>query len=57
MRINTKCSQLYSGVLASKYRHILDTARYSLDYVAQSAKQYKGGSMFGGGSSDEDDEE
>lgn len=57
MRINTKCSQLYSGVLASKYRHILDAARYSLDYVAQSAKQYKGGSMFGGGSSDEDDEE
>ena len=57
MRINTKCSQLYSGVLASKYRHILDTARYSLDYVAQSAKQYKGGSMFGGGADDDEDEE
>lgn len=57
MRINTKCSQLYSGVLASKYRHLLDTARYSLDYVAQSAKQYKGGSMFGGGSDEDEDNE
>lgn len=57
MRINTKFTQVQAGAFAACYRHLLDTARYSLDYVAQSAKQYKGGSMFGGGSDEDSDEE
>lgn len=57
MRVNTKFTQIQAGAFAACYRHLLDTARYSLDYVAQSAKQYKGGSMFGGGADDDEDED